>query len=160
MPSPEIQGVLDDVIFFAPTVAIGSPTYADFLSRAKSPDEIKMIAIDVHDGSTDEQKRAAMIAVARHAPEMVFIEDLANQSLAPRPLLIKFWQSGFAMAGSIVAEDELTLFQGIGPGLAVPETDVEWLIGEEDGRCKVQVFFEGKSVTHRFVEWVRANSEC
>lgn len=159
MPSPEVQGVVEDIIFFAPSVAVGSSTYADLLAHAKNPDKVKLISVVVTDGHTAEQKRGALIAAARHAPEVVFVENMADHSLIPRQVLTKFWQSGFSIAGSIVAEDEVHLFQQILPGLALPTWEIKWLIGDEDGRCKIQVHFEGKSVTESFVNWLRESFE-
>jgi hypothetical protein len=156
MPTAGYQGAIDGVHFHAPTVTIGSASFADLVAHGRSPNDLHLLAIETGKNSAWSVARveAALCAVTRHAPDLYIIEDLTDHGI-PTDLLRTLWHSGFHFAGCIHAQNPHDMFPVILEGLSIPDSDLEWLIDKR--RPQIQVLFEGQRITDQFVEWVKAN---
>lgn len=151
MPSAQFQGELvPGRREYAPTVAIGCASFADLVAHGRSAGDLHMIALDTGMGS--ETLEAAVIASIRRNPDLYVVEDLNGHQI-PRSIVRTLWQGGFHFAACVCAAKPQDMFAAIIHGLAIRESEWEWLI--DPRRPVIQVLFEGQRVTRDFREWVR-----
>lgn len=151
MPSAVFQGeLIPGQREYAPTVTIGSASFADLVAHGRSANDLHLVALDTEMGP--EKLEAAVIASIRRNPDLYIIEDLTYHQISPR-LIRTLWQGGFHIAACLWASKSEDMFAEIIHGLAIPDSELDWLIGTR--KPAIQVSFEGRQVTVEFREWVQ-----
>lgn len=138
---------LADRIAYPTTIVIGSKVVAYTLEQ--SGREIVLPVEPIDDPKYRKGRfRLDLESALRFWPQLVFVENLDDHSLLPRPDMRQIWLGGTNVAGCSVGERPVEIFERILKNFAIRRRDLT-----NKNVAAVQVFFDGRDISQDFREW-------